>query len=65
MLLIPQPLVELSPAPASGPAGVHAADVYTIGPGVRRKRSEVVVAVDGNGVQLYDVCTLPTTSPIY
>lgn len=55
MLLMPQHLVELSSGLSASSAFVPATDVYSIGAGTRRKRSEVVVAVERSGIQLYDV----------
>lgn len=55
MIQTPYALAEI-PQDITGTSGqVHAADVYTIAGSKKRKRSEITLAIDRQGVNIYDV----------
>lgn len=60
MLQTPQLLAKLPKSFNSEDIGPLAADVYALVAGKKRKRSELVVAVSGEAINLYDVCSHQT-----
>ena len=58
MLQHPQLLTKLPKSFANEKSRVHTADVHSITRGRKRKRSEIAVAVDNEGINLYDVSTI-------
>ena len=57
MLQHPQLLTKLPKSFESEKSRVYTADVHSITGGKKRKRSEIAVAVDDEGINLYDVST--------
>lgn len=55
MIQGPVVLAELPKALPGSRSKVLAADVYGVGGNRKRKRSELAVAIDGQGINLYDV----------
>ena len=49
-------LAILPKGPRSLAAHDHAADVYSIAGPERKKRTELAIAIDGYGTNIYDVC---------
>ena len=61
MLQLPQVLVRLPRSLSAVGNEPLAADVHTLAKGKKRKRSELAVAINGEAINLYDVCSLDTT----
>ena len=55
MLQSPQVLAKLPKSLEGDKSRIYAADVHTVARGKKRKRSELVVAVDNESINLYNV----------
>ena len=56
MTVKPYTLADLPPS-LTGSGEISAADVHTISRGLKKKRSELAVAIDNESVNLYNVCS--------
>lgn len=55
MIQTPYTLAEISRDITGAPVNILAADVYTIAGPKKRKRTELALAIDRQGVNIYDV----------
>ncbi len=56
MIQEPYILSTLPEGPSAGEGRVHAADIHSLAASRKRKRSELALAIDHQGVNIYDVC---------
>ena len=65
MLQRPQVLAQFSRVPLDGDDRIYAADVYSVSGIDKKKRTELAVAIDQEGIQIFDVGELTSHTRSY